>query len=142
MMSSFNNHQRRRKGQHNHKELYGKENNNVDITEGSIRNDARIIQFMREIKELKEKVELQTELNRQLEKDKNELQSQLDSYKKRCSDLQKNLDDKDNHLNEVVATLTAQHSVKLLILSFYLPFSPQLSSLFISITRKYSHPSH
>ena len=74
-------------------------------------HDARVIQYKREIKILKEKVELQSELNRSLEKSNHSLQDKLESYKKRCSDLQKNLDDKDQHLNEVVASLTQAHQV-------------------------------
>eukprot|EP01084_Bolivina_argentea_P315264 546144_1 len=88
-------------------------NNDIDITEGDPVNDHRVIALQREIKQLKERVEAQAELTRKLENDKNDLESKLESWKKRCSDLQRNLDDKDEHLNEVVANLTssyAQHS--------------------------------
>eukprot|EP01084_Bolivina_argentea_P160116 278845_1 len=100
----------RRVSQYNHSDLYGNNQHEIPITEGNPINDPRVIQYKREINQLKEKIELQTELNRQLERDKADLQSQLDGYKKRCVDLQKNLDDKDQHLNEVVASLTMQHS--------------------------------
>ena len=98
------------KGQHDHEDLYGT-SSKVDITAGPRYNDARVIQFTREIKELKEKIELQTEYTRKLEQEKSELTAKLESYKRRCSDLQKNLDDKDQHLNEVLSTVTAEHSV-------------------------------
>ena len=101
----------RRKDKYNHQDIYGTKSKQVDDTEGNPLYDARIIQYKREIKQLKEKIELQTELNRQLERDKNELSSKLESYKKKCSDLQKNLDDKDQHLNEVLMGIAAQHSV-------------------------------
>jgi len=87
---------------YDHSDLYGKGDVDDQIVKEWANNK-------RELKKLKERVELQTELNRQLEKDKNHLISQLDSYRKRCSDLQKNLDDKDQHLNEVVASLTQNH---------------------------------
>lgn len=102
------------KGQHNHEDLYGT-SKQVDITEGNVLNDARVIQFKREIKQLKEKVELQTEYTRKLEQEKSELTAKLESYKRRCSDLQKNLDDKDQHLNEVLSSVTAEHSVMCII---------------------------
>ena len=111
MQYSFSNHRKKKKkGHHDHRDLYGKPNT-VDITEGNPLNDARIIQFKREIKQLKEKIELQAEYTRKLEKDNNELASKLESYKRRCSDLQKTLDDKDQHLNDVLSKITAEHSV-------------------------------
>jgi len=76
------------KGQHDHKDLYGT-SKTVDITEGSVLNDARVIQFKREINQLKKKVEAQTIYTRQLEEEKSELSAKLESYKRRCSDLQK-----------------------------------------------------
>ena len=91
-------------------------NKQFDITGGDPSNDYRVVQLQREIKSLKERVEAQAELTRKLEDEKNKLQAQLDSYMKKCSDLQANLDDKDQHLNEVVATLSssyAKHSVNL-----------------------------
>ena len=93
---------RRKPSKYNHDELYGTKHKEVDITDGSIVYDARVIQFKREIKQLKEKIELQTELNRQLERDKSDLLSKLESYKRRCSDLEKSLNDKDSHLTEVL----------------------------------------
>eukprot|EP01083_Nonionella_stella_P027369 75354_1 len=94
-----------------YKYTYGSHNNGIeiDITDGNPANDPRVVQYIREIKQLKQKVELQTQLNRQLERDKNKLESKLESYRNRCSDLQKNLDDKDAHLNSVVASLTKSH---------------------------------
>lgn len=121
--------------QRNH-DLYHHSTKNVDITEGNLDNDPRVIQFLREIRQLKEKVELQTELNRKLEESNNRLQSELESYKQKASDLQRNLDDKDQHLNEVVASLTQSHQVLYIhhesipFLSFLLlqyPISSQLT---------------
>ena len=97
------------KGQHDHDTLYGA--SKVDITEGSVLNDARVIQFKREINQLKQKIEAQTIYTRELEEEKSELAAKLESYKRRCSDLQKNLDDKDHHLNDVLSKITAEHSV-------------------------------
>ena len=110
MQYSFRHKTKKNKGQHDHKDLYGS-SQAVDITEGKSYNDARVVQFAREIKQLKEKIELQTEYTRKLEQEKTELTAKLESYKRRCSDLQKNLDDKDQHLNEVLSTAVAEHSV-------------------------------